>query len=197
MVCLNDYIAVFIFDGIYGVSSLDSVFKRFHNALSIGKCHGIDSGDGITSDAAVFLTNDEFLANVNHTSGKVTGVRGTKCGIGKTFTGTVCGNEVFQNVQTFTEVGFDRQLDGTSGRICHESTHRCKLFHLLLGTTGTGVSHHLDVVVSGQTVHHFLGQALIGVIPNLDNALITLVFGTKSTMIVSGDSVHLLLSLSQ
>ena len=57
------------------------------------------------------------------------------------------GHEVFQYVKTFTEIGLDRELDGVTGCIGHQTTHTGKLFDLLIGTTGTGVSHHEDVVV--------------------------------------------------
>ena len=57
------------------------------------------------------------------------------------------GNKVFQYVKTFTEVGLDRQLDGTAGSIGHQTTHAGKLFDLLVGTTGTGIRHHINIVV--------------------------------------------------
>ena len=57
------------------------------------------------------------------------------------------GDEVLQYVQTFSEVGLDGQLDGTAGCISHQTTHTGKLFDLLIGTTGTGICHHEDVIV--------------------------------------------------
>ena len=61
-------------------------------------------------------------------------------------------HEVLQYVQTFTEVGLDGQLDRTTGCIRHQTTHTCQLLDLLVGTTGTGVRHHEDVVVFIQTL---------------------------------------------
>ena len=57
------------------------------------------------------------------------------------------GNKVFQYVQTFTEIGLNRQLDGTSGSIGHQTTHTGQLLNLLVRTTGTGIGHHINIVI--------------------------------------------------
>ena len=80
-------------------------------------------------------------------------------------------HEVLQYIQTLTEVGLDRQLDRTTGRIRHQSTHTCKLFDLFVGTTGSGICHHEDVVVFVQTGKQRLCQLIIGVLPCLYNFL--------------------------
>lgn len=55
--------------------------------------------------AAVLLADDNILGDIDKSSGEVTGVRGTKCGIGKTFTRTARRDEVFEYIKTFTVVG--------------------------------------------------------------------------------------------
>ena len=61
--------------------------------------------------SAIIFTDDNFLADVNKTTCKVTGVGCTKRCIGKTFSRTVRGNEEFDNVKTFTERSFNRDFD--------------------------------------------------------------------------------------
>ena len=57
-----------------------------------------DLADGDTViNAAVILADDNVLADIDHSAGKVTGVCGTKRRIGKTLTRTTAGNEVFKN----------------------------------------------------------------------------------------------------
>ena len=60
---------------------------------------------------AVFLADDNILRNVNKTSGEVTRVRSTQSGIGKTFTRAAGGDVIFKNIQAFTVVGSDGNLD--------------------------------------------------------------------------------------
>ena len=134
-----------------------------------------------------------MLRDIDKTSCQIAGVCCTECRIGKTFSCAVGGHEVLQNVQTFTEVGFDRQLDRTSGRICHQSTHPCKLFDLFIGTTGSGICHHEDVVILIQAIQQRLGQFSVGLSPGLDDFLITLFFCDQTTAILLCDLVHSLL----
>ena len=132
MVVLNDHIAVFIINILAGISSCDSVFQAFNSLFAIHECLDYHTRDlSLTCDTflkvldlflaihetfdihtrdlrsvftAVCFTNDKFLRYVNHSSGQITGVCGTQSGIGHTFSCTMCGHEVFQYVQTFTEV---------------------------------------------------------------------------------------------
>ena len=76
-------------------------------------------------------------------------------------------HEVLQYVKTFTEVGLDGHLNGMTGRICHQASHTGQLFDLLIGTTGSGVSHHEDVVVFIQAVQQGFRQDIIGLFPCL------------------------------
>ncbi len=92
----------------------------------------------------VVITHDDILCHINKPSCEITGVGRLECRIGKTFTGTVCGNEVLEYRQAFTEAGLDREFDDLSGRVGHESTHTSKLGEVGRVTTGTGITHHED-----------------------------------------------------
>ena len=148
MVCFYNDISIFVTDRVTGETSCNSLLKTLDLFFSIHERSYPHSRDlSACTLTAVGLTNDHMLWNINKTSGQVTGVSRTKCSIGKTFTSTMCGHEVLKYIKTFTEVRLDRQLDRTTGCICHKSTHTGKLFDLFIGTTGSGVSHHEDVVV--------------------------------------------------
>ena len=53
---------------------------------------------------AIFFVDDNVLRNINQTARQVTGVSGLQSRIGKTFPGSVCRNEEFNNVQPFFKV---------------------------------------------------------------------------------------------
>ena len=100
------------------------------------------------------------------------------------------GDEVLQYVQTFTEVGLDGQLDGMTRRIGHQASHAGQLFDLLIGTTGSGVRHHIDVVVLIQAGQKVVGQLVIRVLPGLDNLFVALFLGDQTAAVVLCDAVH-------
>ena len=131
--------------------------------------------------AAVGLTDDDVLADVHHAAGQITGVGGTQSCIGQTFTGAMGGNKVFQYVQTFTEIGLDRQLDGTAGCIGHQTTHTGQLFNLLVGTTGAGVGHHINIVIFIKVGEQGIRNLIIGLLPCLNNGFIAFFFCRKTT----------------
>ena len=95
-------------DRLNGVSAEESVCKRLDKLVALldgvyPKTFGV---------AAVDLTDNNILRYIDKASCKVTGVGCTKRRIGKTFTGAAGGDEVLQDVKTFTEVCLDRKLDG-------------------------------------------------------------------------------------
>ena len=123
------------------------------------------------SFTAVRLTDDQILGYVYQTSGQVTRVSGTQSRIGQTLTGSMGGDEVLQYVQTFTEVGLDRKLDGMTGGIGHQSSHTGQLLDLLIRASGTGVSHHEDVVVLIQACQQVVSQLIVG-LPSRSRSLL-------------------------
>ncbi len=190
MVSLHDHIAVIIFDILTGESSRDSVFQSLDGLLAVHERLDHHAGNFIPALAAVCLADDQFLRNVNHTSGQIAGVSGSKRGIGQTFTCAVRRHEILQHVQTFTEIGLDRQLDGTSCGICHQTTHTCKLFDLLVGTTGPGIRHHINIVIFVKPGEQHFRKLLIRLVPSLHNLTVSLLLRTLSSAEVHGDPVY-------
>ena len=145
--------------------------------------------------AAVILTDDNVLRNVNETSGKISGVSGLKCGIGKGLTCTTCRNEILEDVKTLTEVRLDRYLHGTSVGREHKSTHTCKLTHLGHVTSRTGVGHHLDRIVSVEATLKGCDDILGGLLPDLDDVVVTLFLGELTSHEGTVNVCNLLLCL--
>ena len=98
---------------------------------------------------------------------------------------------MLQNVQTLTEVTRNRKFDRMSRRIRHEAAHAGELLNLLIGTAGSGVSHHEDVVVLVETLEQILGELLIRLLPGLDDFLIALLVGRKTAAVVLADFLDL------
>ena len=83
-----------------------------------------------------------------------------------------------------------------SGCIGHQSSHTGQLFDLLIGTTGSGVSHHEDVVVLIKTCKKCLCKGIICILPCLDNLFVTLLISDKSTLVLSCNLIYSVLCIS-
>ena len=195
MVCLYDHISVFVLQCIAGETSCDTILQALDLLFSVGKRLYPHTRDFVFSFRTVYLTDDQLLRNVYQTSGQVTGIGGTKRGIGQTFTGTVRGHKVLQYVQTFTEVGLDRKFDGVTGRIGHQTTHTGQLLDLFVGTTGSGIGHHEDVVIFIQSGEQCMGQFIVGLLPGVNDLFVTLFVCDQTTFEVLGNLVYRLLCL--
>ena len=124
-------------------ASSDCRAKIFHHlAAVINRC----CPDAVSS-LAVHLTDNNILADVDHTTRQITGVCRTECRVRHTLSCTSGGNEIFQNRKAFTEVGLDRDFNRFTGCVCHQASHTGELTDLVHRTTGTGVCHHVNRVV--------------------------------------------------
>ena len=190
MVGLHDNLAVFIGDGLAGKSSCNTLLKAFDLLFAVHKAFYIHTGNLVSVLAAVCLADDQFLGDIDHSSCQITGVGCTESRIGQTFTRSMSGHEVFQYVQTFTEVGLNGKLDGMTGSIGHKSTHTRKLFDLLIGTTGSGVSHHEDVIIFIKTVQKSSCQLVVRLLPGFHDLFVTLFLGDQTTLVVLGNLIY-------
>ena len=170
------------------------------------------TADETAKRAAVFFGDDDVVGDIDETASEVTGVGGLQGGVGKTLTGTVGGDEVFQHGHAFLEVGENRVLNdlcafGTGFlRLRHQTTHTCQLGNLVGRTTGTGVKHHEDGVETlvgfGHLFHEGLLEVGVHVSPGVDDLVVAFVVGDEAHVIVHGnlvdffitflDDVHLL-----
>ena len=191
MVGLYDYLSCIRIHDILGdVSAGETLLQALDGLLAVGKGLDLHVGDLSLSFTAVCLTDDQILGYVYQTSGQITRVGGTQSRIGQTLTGSMGRDEVLQYVQTFTEVGLNGKLDGVTGSIGHKASHSSQLLDLLIRTSGSGVSHHEDVVVLIQASQQIVGQLIVRLLPGIDHLFITLLLGDKTAAEVLGDPVH-------
>ena len=177
-------------NGFGNISSCETLLQALDGFFSIGEAGDLHIRDIALALAAVGFPDDQILGYVYQTSRQITGVRRTKGRIGQTLSGAVSGNEVFQYVQSLTEIGLDRKLDGMSRRIRHQSAHSGQLLDLLIGASGSGVRHHEDVVVFIKTCQQVVGQLVVGGLPGIDHFFIALLLGDQTAAEVSGNLIH-------
>ena len=145
--------------------------------------------------AAVVAADDNILRNVYQTAGQVTGVRCTQRGIGQTFTRASGGLEVLQDVQAFTVVGFNRDFDRLTGGVGDQSAHAGQLTDLLHRASRTGIGKHVNrVALTEGGVQLFLDR-LGGVVPDLDNTVVTNVIRNQAAVVLALDLRNLLIGL--
>ena len=104
-------------------------------------------------------------------------------------------HKVLQNIQTFTEIGLNGQLNGTSCGVRHQSPHTCKLFNLLIRTTGTGIRHHKDVVISVQSSKEGCRQLIVRLFPGLYNLFVTLLVRNQAPLILAHNFIYRILGI--
>ena len=143
--------------------------------------------------AAVDLADDDILRDVDQTTGQVTRVSGTKCGISKTLTRAVGRDEVLEHRQAFTEVGLDRTRDDLALRVSHEAAHTGDLANLHEVTASTRVDHHVHRVGAREVLEHGLGNLVSCAGPDLDELLATLRVGDQTELVLLLHLVGLLL----
>ena len=143
--------------------------------------------------AAILFTHDDFLRDVDQTTGQVTGFCGTQCGIGQTLTRAVLGDEVFEHGQAFTVVGLDRTRDDLALRVGHEASHTCNLADLHPVASSTGLDHDVHVVVIMEVVAHG-ARDLVGAFgPQVDELLAALLVGEQTKIELGVDLRGLIL----
>ena len=176
-----------------GEASDDTLLERFQNVFAVHNPGNPCALLGVALD----LADDDLLRDVHKTSGQVTGVCGTQSGIGQGLTRRTRAHEIFEDFHTLAEVGLDRDFHRLTVGREHRSAHCGKLTHLLHGTTRTGVCHDLDRVVLTEDGFELVGDFARGLVPQIDDASVTFLFGKKSALTVFVDGIHLLLCLSK
>ena len=144
---------------------------------------------------AVLFPNDNILGNINQTTGQVTRVSSTQCGICQTLSSTSGRDKVFQDVQTLSVIGTNRHLNGRTRCVGNQTTHTSQLTNLTDTTTGTRVRHHEDGVITIQTTLQCLGNVFRCTIPDLDKPLGLLCSGDITICILCIDICNLCISL--
>ncbi|CEG07608.1 hypothetical protein BN961_01006 [Afipia felis] len=103
--------------------------------------------------------------------------------------------EVFENRQTFLEVGNDRRLDDLARRLGHQTAHTGQLAHLRRRTTRTGVSHHVDRVDLSLAalrillhrrdfLHHLVSDLLRSLGPGVDHLVVLFALSDQAVVVL-------------
>ena len=114
------------------------------------------------------------MGNVYQSSGQVAGVGSTQSRVGQTLSGSVGRYEVFQCGQTFTEVGLDRNFHGLTCGVGHKTSHSTYLSDLVLASSGSRISHYIQVVQGSKGFHQHVCDIVCGLIPDFYDLLISL-----------------------
>ena len=176
---------------IHRITSNQTLCQRLNAGIAFHNILNPDAG-GCT---AVILTDDDILRYIYHSTGQVTGVRGTQCGICQALTCASSGDEVLQYGQTFTEIRLNRDFDGTTGCVCHQTSHTCQLTNLVNRASSTRLCHHMNRVkaVAFHLTLQCVGNNLRGVLPFTYNQTVTLGIGDKAALVLAVDGSNLLL----
>ena len=117
------------------------------------------------------------------------------------------GNEIFQNIQSFTKICMNRSFNDFTGWFCHQSPHTCQLLHLLLTSTGSGVGHHEDGInfpittlvfnFIGQAFGHLLCDPFSGPCPDINHLVVAFAVCDQPVLVLSIDFIDFILSLQE
>ena len=88
----------------------------------------------------------DVLRHVGEFARQVAGVGGLERGIGEALSRAVGRAEVLEHAQAFAEVGLDRRLDDSPGRLGHQAAHAGELADLLEAAARAGLDHQPDRV---------------------------------------------------
>ena len=178
--------------------SHDSIAQWLDDLLVLLQRLHFDSAQG----SAIFFIDDDILCHIHKTTCQIARICGLECGICQSLTRSVRGDEVLQNGKSFLEVRDDRVFDDLSSsrtgllRLGHQAPHARELTDLFFGSTGTGIEHHVDrvesLIVGAQIMHGSFGQSRIGVGPDIDHLIVSLVVGDQTHIVASQNAFDLL-----
>ena len=164
---------------VNGESAEKSCFKRLDLFVSLA-----DFGNpNARRRAAVVVSDDNVLRNIDKSSCQVTGVCGTERRVRLTFTRTSRRDEVFKNGKTFTEVRSDGNFYRFTGGICHKSAHTAKLTDLVDGAAGAGNRHHVDGVLFAQVLLQLLRNRRGRAVPNGNYLTVFFLVGNHASLV--------------
>src|SRR5262245_10618010 len=134
--------------------------------------------------AAVLLTDDHVLGDVDQPAGQVTRVGGPQRGVGQTLASAVRRDEVLENVQALPEVRLDRPRNDLTLRVGHQTAHARELADLHRVAPGARVDHYEDGVVLREVLLHLPRDLVRRVGPDLDEFLAALLVGDQTLLVL-------------
>ncbi len=151
---------------------------------------------GAVDRPAVVLVDDDVLGDVDEAPREVAGVGGLEGRIGEALAGAVRRDEELDDREALAEIGADGELDDVARGLGHEAAHAGELADLVAASARARVGHHVDVVEAGavalEGLHHHRGQLLVGLGPDLDDAVVALFLRDVAGQVLLLDRVDLL-----
>ena len=145
--------------------------------------------------AAVVVTGDDVLGDVDEAPGQVAGVGRPEGGVGEALAGAVGGDEVLEDRHPLAEVAPDGDVDDPARRVGHQAAHRAELADVALVPAGAGRGHHRDRAVRLEALHHLVGQGGRRLLPDVDHLLVALVVGDQAALELAVDLGDLVVGL--
>ena len=108
--------------------------------------------------AAVVVTGDDVLGDVDEAPGQVARVGRPEGGVGEALAGAVGRDEVLEDRHPLAEVAPHGDVDDPARRVGHEAAHRAELADVALVSAGAGRGHHRDRAVGLEALHHLVGH---------------------------------------
>ena len=166
-VALNDDLTVSSKHLISGQSSDQTITKTTVLCLHHDRAHG----------AAVVLSNDHVLGDVNQTAGEVAGVSRAQRRVHQALTGAIGRDHVLRDRESFSEIGADRKVDDLPLRVRHQTAHAHQLTDLGHIAPSPRVGHHpnrVERIVVVEVLFDSINQTLVGLSPRIDHLGVTL-----------------------
>src|SRR3989344_1116250 len=136
---------------------------------------------------AIIFGNDDIVRDVNQPSGQVTGFGSLQRSVGLALSGSVSGDEIFQNSQSFLVTGPDRKINNLSGRVYHQAFHPRHLSQLAERSSGAGSYHSVN---RAHFIHRSRNQVfnfIFGSLPNFYDFVVSFRIGQKAVLILAFD----------
>src|SRR3989338_3642925 len=175
--------AFFEIAGGRGESSAENPGGKF---FAVTFHHFSENNNSFFVGAALF-GNDDIMRDINQPSGQVTGFGSHQRSVGLAFSGSVSGDEIFQNSQSFFVAGPDRKINNLAGRVYHQTFHSSHLSQLAERSSGAGSYHGVNrahfIHRSRNQIFNFILRSL----PNFYDFVVSFRIGQKAVLILAFD----------
>ena len=156
---------------------------------------------------AVELANNHVLGDVDEAPGQVARIRSLERRVRQALARTVGRNEILKHRETLAEVRGNWRLDDFTRWLGHQTPHPGQLTHLLSGTSGPRVGHHVDGIearnrlfdsffiadhLGTEPLQHLARNFLGCIRPDVDHLVVALAVGDQALLVLLLDQPNLL-----
>src|SRR3989338_4386625 len=149
--------------------------------------HIASGDDNSVFVGAIIFGNDDIVRDINQSSSQVTGFGSLQRSVGLALSGSVSGDEIFQNSQSFLVTGPDGKINNLAGRVYHQAFHPRHLSQLTKRPSGAGRHHGVN---RAHFIHRSRNQVfnfIFGSLPNFYDFVVSFRIGQKAVLILAFD----------